>query len=295
MNRDNVKTGPWQRSTKPEEFNYLSVGEWQGKPVPARKWVVDGLIPVGQVALISGDGGKGKSQLAQQLLTAGALGDKWLGFRVEKMRTFGMFCEDGEAELQIRQAAINRYYECDMADLGEDMYLQSRLNQLSYMATFDRFTDEMRPTLVWDQLQTAVYDIGAQIIVLDTARKTFGGNEINERQVAHFVQMLRKLAIAMQGCIILTSHPSNEGIASGSGLGGSRAWHNDVRSRLYLTDPKVRAGQEPDPAARVLHTMKNNYGPNGGKIDLHYRRGVFVVKSEPAAPLRDYSEPDPLL
>ena len=296
MNRDgysgNVQKGPWERSTALDRFEVFSVGEWQGRTKPRREWVVDGLIPVGQVVMISGDGGKGKSLLVQQLLTAAALGEKWVGFRPKRMRTLGLFCEDSKIELEIRQHDINEYYGVEMADLGEDMFLQSRLNMTSYMASFDRWTEELKANALWDQLCFKIADLGIQILALDTVRKCFGGNEISEKQVSQYVTMLRKLAVQMQGCVILTAHPSNEGLATGSGIAGSRAWHNDVRSRLYLTDPKTKGDKEPDPSARVLRTMKNNYGPNGGKIGLKYRDGVFVLDiDEPLQEVRDFSEP----
>ena len=43
--------------------------EWTGKP-PDRQWLVDGWLPAGRVALLSGQGGEGKSRLALQLALA---------------------------------------------------------------------------------------------------------------------------------------------------------------------------------------------------------------------------------
>lgn len=290
--RDNVEKGPWERSTQLDRFEVFSVGEWQGRKPPPRQWVVNGLIPAEQVVMISGDGGKGKSLLMQQLLTAIATGENWLGYRPQRMRCMGLFAEDSKAELHRRQEDINDYYGVDMADMGEDLFLQSRLNMSSYLAAFERFTDELNSNLLWDQICYKIADLGIQVLLLDTVRKFFGGNEISERQVSQFVTMLRKLATRMQGVVILTAHPSNEGLSTGSGIAGSRAWHNDVRARMYLTDPKGKGGAEPDNDRRVLRTMKNNYGKNGGKVDLRYRNGVFVLDvDEPLSEVRDFSEP----
>jgi RecA-family ATPase len=79
-----------------------------------------------------------------------------------------------------------------------------------------------------------------------------------------------------QGCaVLLLSHPSLSGLASGSGTSGSTAWNNSVRSRLYL-ERINGGGQEPDPDKRLLRTMKANYGRAGGEIKLTWKDGVFV-------------------
>ena len=61
---------------------------------------------------------------------------------------------------------------------------------------------------------------------------------------------------------MLLAHPSLTGMNTGTGTSGSTAWNNSVRSRLYL-DRVRESGIEPDPDARVLRTMKSNYGPVG--------------------------------
>jgi RecA-family ATPase len=63
-------------------------------------------IPKGVVSSLSGDGGMGKTLLAQQLLYAAGVGGKWLGLDVPAMRGLGVFCEDDEDELHRRHNAI---------------------------------------------------------------------------------------------------------------------------------------------------------------------------------------------
>ena len=60
----------------------------------------------------------------------------------------------------------------------------------------------------------------------------FPGNEIDRRQTRQFVTLLRRLAIDANAAVVLISHPSLTGIASGSGLSGNTAWHNSTRARL---------------------------------------------------------------
>jgi RecA-family ATPase len=67
-------------------------------------------------------------------------------------------------------------------------------------------------------------------------------------------------------------------MASGSGLSGSTAWNNAVRSRLYLAHPMGDNDAEPDEDARVLSRMKANYARAHDAMDLIYRDGGFACR-----------------
>lgn len=261
----------------------LRPSRWNGPP-PAREWLIEGVLPKGSVALLCGDGGLGKSLLMQQLCTAVALGRNWLGLPTKRMKTYALFCEDDSDELQRRQHDINRHYDCGPPDI-DDVCYEARPGRDNILCRFDRWNADPRPTAWFNSLMVGVRNFGAQILVLDTATDVFGGNEIAKDQVRAFITLLRSVAIDIEGGIILTAHVSNEGIATGSGLSGTRAWSNSVRARLWLTGKSKEGGNE-----RYLKTMKANYGPSGGKIPLRWERGVFVVA--PVAATRDFTEPE---
>jgi RecA-family ATPase len=75
----------------------------------------------------------------------------------------------------------------------------------------------------------------------------------------------------------LLSHPSLEGLRSGSGTSGSTAWNNSVRSRLYLERRKDGQGEEPDPDLRVIRLKKANYARAGAEIMLRWKAGRFTL------------------
>ena len=90
-----------------------------------------------------------------------------------------------------------------------------------------------------------------------------GGNENYRFQVRSFINLLRRWAMEMDGGVIITAHPSNFGLSQGTGISGSTAWNNSVRSRIYLTKPKDDVddfGEQEDTNERILKLMKNNYG-----------------------------------
>ena len=64
-------------------------------------------------------------------------------------------------------------------------------------------------------------------------------------------------------------------MASGEGDGGSTAWHNAFRSRLYLTTPKAAADAEPETDVRLLQRRKANYAASHDEIPLRWVDGAF--------------------
>lgn len=276
-----VERGPWQ--VKPQtrtidEFAPFSpAAKWEARQAPRLDWVTEGAFIRGSVAILSGDGGLGKSLLMQQLMTAAAAGVPWLGMRTDQCRSLGVFCEDDPDELHRRQESINYHYGLRMNDL-EGVLFESRAGRDSVLMDFPRWGAEGRPTLMLDQLRFKAKEHGAKIVVLDTRADVFNGNEIDRNQPRAFIRHLRKLAIELQGVVILTEHPSVEGMASGSGRSGSTGWNNSVRSRLYLTMPKRKGDDDAPTNERLLRCMKSNYSAFGGKIPIEWRAGVFVVK-----------------
>ena len=109
---------------------------WDGKKIPERQWLVTDWIPSGSVTALYGDGGMGKSLLAQMLLTACAIGKPWLGLPTTACKSFGVFCEDSTYELVRRQSAINRYFDVEFGDL-ENMQGLCRIADDNLFMTFD--------------------------------------------------------------------------------------------------------------------------------------------------------------
>jgi len=246
---------------------------WQGQPIPPRRWIVEGLVPHGSVTMLGGDGGLGKSLLTMQLLTAAATGRFWLGETVMPCRALGVFCEDEADELHRRMADILDANGLAFADL-EDLQLVSRVGMANEFLSRDKYGKPKGASAFYVQVLEQARAFGAQLVVLDGLHDLFDGNENSRPEARQFVNMLRRIALEVDGAVVLCAHPSMSGLNSGSGTSGSTAWNNAVRSRLYLTRP--RADDEPDPDVRVLRSMKSNYGKVGDEIRLRWKAGVFV-------------------
>lgn len=242
--------------------------------MPAQKWVWDSWIPHGTTTLLYGDGGIGKSLLALQLMTSIALGQNFFGSAVNQSAVLGVFCEDSEEEIQRRQHQINQAMGIEFNDLP-NMHWCSRVGENNLLMTF-RNGDMGAIEKFYQQLLATAKKIGVKFIVVDTAADTFGGNENCRPHVRQFINLLTKLAREIDGAVLLCAHPSVAGMASGDGYGGSTAWSNTARSRIYLERPKTRSDDEPnDSNLRVLSKKKANYSAIGADTVLEWYNGAF--------------------
>lgn len=260
---------------KARKSQFFTATMLDGKEVPARNWLVPGLIPSGTVTLLTGDGGTGKSLLALQLATACALGKPWLGKTVAGGRALFVSAEDDEDELHRRLADVLEAEEASFADLDQ-LALRSLAGEDALLTALDARTGHQKATDLFRELDAFLTDLAPALVVLDTLADLFPGNENDRAQARQFIGMLRGLAIRHDCAVVLLAHPSLSGIQNGTGMSGSTGWHNSVRSRLYL-ERVIQGDDEPNPDARVLRTMKANYGPTGAEIALTWRNGVFVA------------------
>lgn len=266
---------PPRKDAEPTEKRWTVIDptKWADPP-PARRWIVDGWLPVGVVTGFYGDGAAGKSTIAQQLMVSTALGLPWLGMPTTQGRVFALMCEDDESELHRRQAAVNAAYGVGYGDL-EDMRIVSRVGEDNFLMSFEAGDVGLR-TENWQILRGHIADFRPSLVVLDTLADVFGGDEIRRGQARQFIQgACGSLAREFDCAVVVCAHPSLSGMQSGAGTGGSTAWNNTVRSRWYLTTPVPAEDEVVDPDVRVLNRMKNNYGPRGGEIKLRWDAGTF--------------------
>jgi RecA-family ATPase len=246
-----------------------------GVTAPMRRWIVPEWIPLGATTALYGNGGVGKSLLAQMLCTSSATGRPWLGLATMRCKALAVFCEDDDDELHRRQEAINAVMGIGFNDLN-DMRWLSRVGLDNLLMGFKASGEgELRP--FWGELLTAAQTFGAQLVILDTAADLFGGNENDRGQVRQFIQRAcGRLAQRLDGAVVLCAHPSRDGLRSGEGDGGSTAWNNAVRARIYLSERPPTGEESRDRNARVLSRRKANYAANSEQISLRWQNGAFI-------------------
>ena len=274
-----VQFGP--RKTIDDELNGIEYGFMLQEPEPDN-WMVDNCFLAGEVGIISGNGGAGKSSIMQQLATCAVLGLPWLGFRLKAGKALMLACEDTQERLKKRQYAINKSLARHMEDvLDAGLDLISRVTKDNILLSLDRSNWRLRRESLMDKLVTRCCRTGVQYVIIDTITKTFGGNQSDPRHVTDYINEMQRLAIAINGVVILTQHPSMRGRMTGTGESGSVQWENSVRARLYLHSHKTQG--------LILEGMKANYSEKPKPLPLVFKHGVFAVR-EPEKP-RDYTEP----
>lgn len=266
----NPASGNIAADAAPTPLVWIDPAAWRDPPKP-REWEVEGLIPRGEVTLLYGEGGVGKTLLMQQYATAAANGKDWLGLPTRPSRVLALLCEDGPDELHRRQIDIER--ALDVVHSGPSAFHfasgQFAMNELLIFGA----NGQGRLTPRYVQLVQSVREFRADVLIVDTIADTFGGNEIDRRQVNAFLKFCLGGIIRETGCtVIALGHPSQAGRSSGDGTSGSTAWNNAVRSRLYMRRVDNQPTNSP---LRIIEAKKANYGPVGAELMVEWRAGAY--------------------
>jgi RecA-family ATPase len=253
------------------------MSNWDREPVPERKWAIRDRVPLNQAGLFSGEGGAGKSIIELQKNVAHVMSMDWFSSMPEQGPAFYIGAEDDEDEVHIRLAAIAKHYGVTFAELiAGGLHVLNLLGQDATLCAVSGKSGRVEVTSLYDQLYEAAGDISPKNISIDTLSRAFAGNEIDRVQVYGFAQHMQALAMVAGGSVTVLSHPSLQGINSGSGISGSTAWHGAFRFRQYLTSVKADPGEQPEDDLRELQFKKNQYGPKAETVVVRYQGGLFL-------------------
>lgn len=270
-------------SSEPDLPGPFPASDFAG-PAPERQWLVKDWLPVNTVVSLYGDGGTGKTLLAQQLAYAGAVGQPWLGLEMPKFTSLCVFCEDERDEIHRRHEKLKAAFGAIVGNPFGNVWLWPRVGADNLLVTFDRDgTPHIAP--FFEAILAEVETNKIDVLILDTAADLFGGNEIVRVQVNYFLKSVCGRAIALaneQGrdlTVLILAHPSQTGRNTGTGESGSTSWNNAVRARLYLRRPE---DENAHPDERILACMKANYAVSGEETELRliWSDGAFAPLTE---------------
>lgn len=253
-------------------------------PPPAPAYWIDELLPANVVTLLGAHGGTGKSMLALTAAVCLAAGLPFLGKPTRRARVVFYSGEDPALVLRWRLSLVCKHLEVDPRELE------------GWLAVID--ATEGEPTLFYEctldgrrvGLTTEVYGhleriakAGAEVFIIDNASDTFDADEINRARVRAFIRSLAMLTKPHAGAVLLLAHidkTSARGFGGKEGYSGSTAWHNSVRSRLFLSE----SGD-----GLMLEQQKANLGRKANPMQLDRLEGgvlsLATVGTNPAAGL----------
>jgi RecA-family ATPase len=254
-------------------LQWIDMSSWDHKAPPERQWAIRDRVPANQAGLFSGEGGGGKSIIEMMKDVAHAAGRDWFGSIPEQGPAFYLGAEDEADELHRRLAAIAAYYGVTFRELIEhDLHVMCLLGKDATLCAASGKSGKVEVTELYRQIYEAAGDFKPKNISIDTLSRAFAGSEIDRVQVYAFAMHMQALAMVAGGSVTVLSHPSLAGIASGSGISGSTAWHGAFRFRMYLKGVKPEDGEQPDTDLRQLEFLKNQYGSRSETVVVRYDR-----------------------
>lgn len=229
---------------------------------PDTEFTTERLTPVEDVTLLSANGGVGKTYLALQWGLAIAAGRQFFGLNVTQSPILFATAEDRRKECGKRLAAIcadmhlllpNQFTKTAHDSfnlweiLGKPLWIEDKANAAGV------------PTLTMFELERRIVATGARQVFIDNASSVFCANHNDNVQVTAFISYLRRMAERTKCNILILAHVSADNATKGAAKTyyGSTAWHNSVRSRIFMELKPAQDGM--DEHINVVHE-KSNYG-----------------------------------
>ena len=263
----------------------MPLKNWHGEPQPPpvlwraadSEWA-DAVLSAGEVALLSGQGGIGKSYLSLQWALAatrnqtGGYGED-CGLRVRPGPVVILSYEDAPVRMAGR-----------IADLTDTAAPDGLFVLPAPEPLWKTEKGESTRGIHWDALWQAVARIGASLVMIDPASAALEGATNDSGPVRRFMDELRRKAETSGAGVLVVAHDTksarNEAKAGGDpgagAVAGSAAWFDACRGVLYLRPDSV------DRDRWLLECTKANYGRTGWGLLIEAKNhgGKFCGFSE---------------
>ncbi len=239
----------------PRNLRLLTLAECSGAPL--RGYIVKGLIAPGDLAVMFGPPGSGKSVVAPYLAHAIACGARAFGRRTRRGPVLYVAAEDG-AGMQQRAAALRAVY-------GDADNLRILVEPIDLQGDGATEPGDLAAILA------AADRIGAVLIVIDTMARAFPGLDENDgRSMSRAVHILRALCSRTRA-VLVVHHGAKAGSSNGTG-GATPRGHSVLNGDADVT-LRVEAPED-GPGARTIHLGKNRNGV--ALADM-----AFTIRGEP--------------
>ena len=270
-----LREGSGQEAQEPR-LKPVDVAQVLTDPDDPPRFVWGQYLPRGVVSMLGAHGGTGKSTIALMLAVAVASGrGELFGQPCDQGRAVFVSLEDGRAIVRHRLATI-----CKEWNIAPEL-LVNRLtiaDGTDWPELFSADRDDGQVTPTYRELRNLAQ--GADLVLIDNASDGFGGDEIKRRQVRAFIRSLAAIAKAENAALLLLAHvdksTSKKLNQDSEGYSGSTAWHNSVRSRLFME-------RVSDGGLRIAH-QKANLGQTAELLNLVWPKDGLPEVAHTMAP-----------
>ena len=290
-----------QRSTQIELVDGIPTRHWQ-------TWLIERWLPQSCVAMLTGDGGVGKSRLALQLAWALSGGAQWLG-EAGQMPPMGA---DYGAGFELMEACTIVYatWEDSPEQIRGRLYWLQQEGKVGNGSNF-KIADMRSKGHLWtstrhngipgltpagEALRTTAEQHQTRLLVVDTLGVANGASEIDRAQVGAFFADWAAWADKNNCAVLLIAHPPKTPGATYSGstgiLGGVRAmWTiESIRRDCQKSCPTRSCTCGPSYAYRLVNA-KQNYAEKTSSIWLTNKGGVWLESPGRRADYGDEESP----
>lgn len=252
-----------------EWIDLLKLSEQEPQPA---EFVVERVLPRGEVTFLNGAAGDGKTLLAMMLMVAIAASLKSvLGMAVSPGPVVFYTCEDSTRELHWRLAAICRRLDVDLAALYGRLFIVNRRGEVeNHFGTFEA-DGTYKPATAFKRLEVMIETVRPALVVVDNLAHVYVGNENDRMQVTQAMSHIVRAADRWECAFALIAHPPK----SGDSYSGSTGWMANVRSQMVIEREK-----DGDPDVRVLSVGKSNYAKTGEVSRFRWLDHSFVCDGE---------------
>ena len=271
--------------------------------VPVRywqDWLIESWLPGNCVAMLTGDGGVGKSRLALQLAWALSGDGQWLG-EAGQMPPSGADYGMGFEPLGPRKIVYATWEDSPEQIRGRLYWLEQAgkvgngqnfkiadMRSRGYLWAATQHSAVPGLTPAGEELRLAAEQHDVRLLVIDTLGVANGASEIDRAQVGAFFADWAAWADESDCTVLLIAHPPKTPGVTYSGstgmLGGVRAMWNiesvkqDCRGEC---DSPRSCKCEPAYAYRLVNA-KQNYSERTSAVWLTNRRGVWLESANRA-------------
>ena len=233
---------------------------WSEPPedIPAREWIIRGLMIRRHISILVAPGGSGKSLLSAQWAIALAMGMAWGGWTpVEAQKVLLINAEDDGDEMRRRIHAACRVMNVNPKDLTGRLFLADDPRSIVVAKTTK--DKVVTATPLADAIRKTVEDNGIGGVVVDPFAETFEGDENSNSEVKWAAAIWRTVARETHSSVMLVHHTPKyaKGMAGDADAArGAGALVNSARivSTLFTMTEEEAAlfGLKPDEAYRYV-------------------------------------------